>query len=230
MLDWLLAFYLLIVMPCMQMWRSFHQKDTAAPARTAGYRKMTGKMLVLLALLACSCWQAGRGPAALGLDVPLSAAGMWGLAIALVLLLALFVGHKWYASRLDDARRKRMFKEIKSNKMMPRSARELAEFAPAVVLVSVGWELLYRGFLLLLLTPVVGTAGAIVLAALAYGFGHGYEKTSQLVGSIVSAFLFTLAFYFTQSLWWLMLLHAGLPLFGAISMVAACRDDALAGA
>jgi membrane protease YdiL (CAAX protease family) len=93
-----------------------------------------------------------------------------------------------------------------------------------VVLVSLGWELLYRGFLLMLLTPVTGAATAIILAALAYGIGHGYEKPSQLIGSIVSAFLFTLAFYYTQSLWWLILLHIGLPLFGAINVVKACRS------
>ncbi|HEX8613589.1 MAG TPA: CPBP family intramembrane glutamic endopeptidase [Telluria sp.] len=230
MLDWLLAFYLLMILPCTQMWHSFYRKGKPLQARTTGYRKTAAKMAVMLALLAVSCWQAGRGLGALGLDIPVSTAGLWGLAITVLLLMGLYVGNKLVTSRLDSARRKDMLAQAKANEKMPRTARELAEFAPMVVLVGVGWELLYRGFLLMLLTPVLGSAAAVILAALAYGIGHGYEKTSQLIGSIVSAFLFTLAFYFTQSLWWLILLHIGLPLFGAISVVAAYRGEKLIGA
>jgi membrane protease YdiL (CAAX protease family) len=73
-------------------------------------------------------------------------------------------------------------------------------------------QLLYRGFLMLVLTP-----GAVILAALAYGAGHGYKSRGQFAGSIVSAFLFTIGYVLTGSLWWLMLLHMGLPLFGLIS-------------
>ncbi|NHZ93265.1 CPBP family intramembrane metalloprotease [Massilia sp. CCM 8733] len=225
MLDWLLAAYLLIILPCTQMWRSFYQKGKPVQARTAGYRKTVVQMIGLLAVLVASCWQAGRGPAALGLDMPVSRTGMWGLGMTVLLLVALYVGNKLYTSRLDSARRKDVLDQIKANEKMPRTPRELAEFVPTVVLVSTGWELLYRGFLLMLLTPLTGAVGAIILAALAYGIGHGYEKKSQLLGSIVSALLFTLAFYFTQSLWWLILLHIGLPLFGAISVVTAYRGE-----
>ncbi|RSZ60722.1 CPBP family intramembrane metalloprotease [Massilia atriviolacea] len=224
MVDWLLAFYLLIVLPCTQMWKSFYRKDRPLRARGAGQWKSAAKMLVMLAVLGLSCWQSGRGAAALGLDMPVSAAGKWGLGFAALLFAGLYLGQKLYASGLDGVRRAQMLKQIRENDKMPRSPRELAAFVPVVVLVGAGWELLYRGFLLMLLTPVAGTAGAVILSALAYGIGHGYEKKSQFIGSIVSAFLFTLAFYFTQSLWWLIVLHIGLPLYGAISVVAAYRD------
>lgn len=225
MLDWLLAFYLLLILPTKQMWQSFHRKTKPAQARTTGYRKNTVKMVILLAMLCLACWQAGRGPAALGLDIPVSMAGMWGLGIAGILLVALYVSANVSTSRFDGAQRQEMLERIKSNDHMPRTGRELAGFVPMIALVSTGWELLYRGFLLLLLTPLVGAAAAIILAALAYGLAHGYEKKSQLVGSIVSAFLFTLAFYYTQSLWWLILLHIGLPLFGAVNVVAVSRGE-----
>jgi hypothetical protein len=35
---------------------------------------------------------------------------------------------------------------------------------------------------------------------------------TQLIASILSAFVFTVAYALTQSLWWLMVIHAGLPL------------------
>jgi membrane protease YdiL (CAAX protease family) len=72
----------------------------------------------------------------------------------------------------------------------------------------VGWEILYRGFLLWFLSPYIGIAGAICLASFAYGLARGYQGRRQLVGSIASAFAFTVAFAITRSLWWLMLLHA----------------------
>jgi len=78
--------------------------------------------------------------------------------------------------------------------------------------VTGGWEVLYRGFLLLVLTPVIGLPLAIAASALAYGIGHGYENPKQLIGSIISAFFFTIAYAWTQSLWWLILVHVFIPL------------------
>lgn len=77
--------------------------------------------------------------------------------------------------------------------------------------MTAGWEILYRGFILLL-TPNTGLPIAITISALAYGIAHGYRSPKQLIASIVSAFAFTIAYALTHSLWWLIVIHAGLPL------------------
>jgi len=78
--------------------------------------------------------------------------------------------------------------------------------------MTAGWEVLYRGFLLQLLPPIIGLPFAIVASALAYGIAHGYKNPKELIASIISAFIFTIAYAWTHSIWWLILIHVGLPL------------------
>ena len=77
--------------------------------------------------------------------------------------------------------------------------------------------MLYRGFLLWWLTPLVGIIGAVVLASLAYGLAHGWKSRWEGLGSIASAFLFTIGFAVTGSLWWLIAIHTGLPLIALLA-------------
>ena len=83
---------------------------------------------------------------------------------------------------------------------MPRTGTELWQFMLMTFVLGAGWELLYRGFLLLVLAPMAGIAGAVILSSLAYGLAHGYQGPKQLAASIASAFVFTIGFALTQSL------------------------------
>lgn len=76
--------------------------------------------------------------------------------------------------------------------------------------------MLYRGFLLAVLIPHIGALAAISSAALAYGLAHGYKSPRQLIGT-VAAFIFTIAYYLTESLWWPMLIHAGMGMLVALA-------------
>lgn len=98
--------------------------------------------------------------------------------------------------------------------MLPRTAVELRWATVFVVAAGTGWEILYRGFLLWVLIPLIGVVGAVCVAAIAYGLAHGFKSRGQLIGSLGMSFAFTVAFALTGSLWWLMLLHvfAGAPL------------------
>jgi membrane protease YdiL (CAAX protease family) len=46
-------------------------------------------------------------------------------------------------------------------------------------MLGAGWELLYRGFLLLVLTPSIGAWGAVAVSGLSYGAAHGYKNPKQ---------------------------------------------------
>jgi len=91
---------------------------------------------------------------------------------------------------------------------------DLAYSVVLALLIGCGTELLFRGFLYGFFAPLIGQIGALVVAALAYGLGHGSRTTGQAVGSVVSAFAFTIAFALTGSLWWLMLVHTAVGLSG----------------
>jgi membrane protease YdiL (CAAX protease family) len=220
MLNILLPIYLLIVAPALNMWRSLRPKSDKPPRPLMlRYWSMRWHVLILLGVLWAGAWQAGYTPRQIGFDLPLSGAGAWGLGFAVLLLGGLSVAgsvierRKTPQARFDDDR-----KLLDSSFPWPRTGVQALAFAASMSLVTAAWEILYRGFVLLLLTPGTGLPIAIAVSALAYAIGHGYKDPKQLMASIVSAFVFTIAYALTHSLWWLIVIHAGLPLT-AVPMV-----------
>jgi membrane protease YdiL (CAAX protease family) len=215
--DSILALYLIVFLPARQLWKSFHQSKAARNSRAQRYLKSMVEISIPLLILATDWVWLGRSPAALGLDLPVSTAGLWGLGVAALLLLGLGVAGPIWERKLDDRKRAAYLVQIQGNDSLPRTRVELRIFLVMALLLGTGWELLYRGLLLAALPPLTGTAGAVILSAIAYGLAHGYENPKQLAASIVSAFVFTIGFVLTQSLWWLMLAHVGLAMLGPIS-------------
>jgi len=214
MLNILLAAYLLIVSPAFNLWRSLRPISNKPPrSLMLRYWSMSWQPLILLAILWAGSWQAGYSLRDIGFDIPLSKAGLWGLCIAVLLL-----GGLWLVAKVIE-RRKTPEANVESERKVldssfpwPRSGSEILAFIISISIMTATWEILYRGFVLLLLTPYTGLPFAIAISALAYGIGHGYTNPKQLLVSIVSAFVFTIAYAMTHSLWWLIVIHAGLPL------------------
>lgn len=225
MLNNLLAVFLLVIFPALNLWRSLRPKSDKPPRPLLRrYWTMSWHSLALLGVLWVGASQAGYTLDDLGFDIPLSSAGAWGLGFAVLLLAGLWVagsiieGRKTPQARAEDER-----KMLESPLPWPRDRAETLAFATSMLIMTGGWEVLYRGFLLLLLTPVTGLPLAIVASALAYGIGHGYKNPKQLIASVISAFVFTIAYAWTQSLWWLILIHAGLPLSAVPAVIRAQR-------
>ena|SRR5471030_2305741 len=217
MLNSFLAIYLLIIAPSLNMWRSLRQKNDKVPrAPMLRYWSMSWQSLVMLGVLLAGSWQAGYTVRDIGFDIPLSNAGAWGLCFSVLLLgglsiAGLIIERRYTAEDLAHNERKL----LDSPFPWPRTGVETVAFVVSMTLMTAGWEILYRGFILLFLTPSVGLPIAVAVSAFAYGIGHGYQSPKQLLASIVSAFVFTIAYASTNSLWWLIVIHAGLPL-GAV--------------
>jgi membrane protease YdiL (CAAX protease family) len=218
MFELLFAFYLVIVMPARALWRSFRPRPPGPPdppaPRLRGYWRRGRYIGLLLAVLCAVEWQAGRTLADLGLDIPLSRAGAWGLIGAVGVLTVLHVAGLLWERRMTPAARAAQARKLEDGMPWPVTRAETAGFVAWMVLMCTAWEVLYRGFLLLVLAPLCGVPLATVAAALAYGAGHGYKSRAQFIGAIVSAFVFTLAYVWTGSLWWLILIHVVMPLAG----------------
>lgn len=208
--ELLLSLYLLLVLPAHALWRS-RQAPRERPRMAVYWSNIVRLALLLLALGACAIWS-GYTARQMGVAWPPGTAGQWGLVAAVVALAALHIGGTLYERRMPAEKRAAGEAKMREQQTLPRTRREMALFAVLSVLLGAGWELLYRGFLLLVLTPLTGVAGAVTLSALAYGSGHGYNGLKPFIGSIVAAFAFTLAYVWTGSLWWLMVIHIALPL------------------
>lgn len=217
-LELIFAAYLVLYVPVRQIWKSLGAKKPVAAALKAEryWRSVRWAGALLLALAGVTAY-AGRSLADLGLDFPVSAAGQWGLAAMGVLILAGGVVVFMVEKTLNAETFAEFTAKTGDNDLMPRAGTDVLPFVVMMVALGAAWELLYRGFLMLVLAPLTGTAGAVLLAAVAYGAAHGYSSRGQFIGSIVCAFLFTIAYVLTGSLWWLMVLHIGVPLFGLVS-------------
>ena len=209
--ELLLTLYLLLVLPAHAIWRSRKASTGERPRLKIYWSNILRLAWLLLALAACAAWY-GYTAQQMGLAWPPGTAGTWGLVAALAGLALMHVGGTWYERRMTEDKRAAMNARMREDKTMPATARELGVFTVLAVLLGAGWELLYRGFLLLVLTPVTGLAVAVALSALAYGAGHGYRGWKPFCASMASALAFTLAYVWTGSLWWLMVIHIALPL------------------
>lgn len=225
MLNNLLAVFLLFIFPSLNLWISLRPKKDKPPrALLRRYWSMSWQSLALLAVLWVGSAQSGYALRDLGFDIPLSHTGAWALGFAVLLLTGLLVaGHIIEHRKTPEARAKSENEILDSPMPWPRNTTEVLAFATSMFIMTAGWEVLYRGFLLLLLTPIIGLPLAVVASALAYGIGHGYKNPKQFLASIISAFVFTIAYAWTHSLWWLILIHVGLPLLMVPGVIRTSR-------
>ena len=158
----------------------------------------------------------GRPFAELGLDWPVGLRGRVGFgldAIAMILLtLQLARLRTLDADKLDKARA-----TLKRIKIAPRSLGELAVFILVAITAGVWEELLYRGFLLWFLTPTAGLAGAVAISSAIFGLGHAYQGWRGALTTGLVGLVFALLYVASGSLWWLMLAHAMVDIYGGIA-------------
>lgn len=210
-LDWILLAALVLVLPAEALWNTVARRER--PTRPLSSRLLRSLRLVavLLAFLFLIWWLESRSPELLGLDVPISTAGLIGLAASTLILGALAAAILLKKPGGGDAKPEAQLE------MLPKTRLETVLFVLFGFAAGIGWELLYRGYLLWALTPLVGTVAAVIVAAIAYGLGHGSRDTRSLIGATIASFLFTIAYALTGSLWWLILLHSGLPMLGLLA-------------
>ena len=230
MLNTVLAGYLLVVAPGLALRRSLMpQRDGQLRTPMSRYWSMCWPVLVMLGVLWIG-WRQGHYTARdIGLDVPLSSAGAWGLGFAVLLMASLSVIGKIVERRHAPERRaENECKLLDAAFPWPRTGTEALVFAASTLLVTAGWEILYRGFILFLLTPGTGLPIAVAISSLAYGVAHGFKSSRQLIASIVCALGFTAPYAMTRSLWWLIVLHASLPLTAVPAALRAHRRSVTA--
>ena len=206
MLDHLLTACLLGLVPAYALGKQWATRGKPPTSKTVRYLQATLLAALLSSILALDWLAAGRSPSMLGLQWPPPIAGWIGLGIALVILAGLSVG--MWAEKTAGKRPQ----TDETAALLPDTKAELWLFVVFSLVIGTAWEVLFRGYLIWALEPRLTTAGAVAAAAAAYGLAHGFKSLRQFLGSLLAALLFTTAYVLTRSLWWLMLIHAGLPL------------------
>lgn len=182
-------------------------------ARLRAYlRGLVGSWAV--AALAVALWgRRGGTPAGLGLAPPgdrgdLVVLGLaLGMAALMVADLRRILGS---AGARADARRQLASVEG----LLPHTPAELRTFRALAVTAGVTEEVVYRGWLLAVLTPLVGVWLAVPLAAAAFGVAHAYQGRVGVLRSAGFGLVAGAAFAVTGNLWGLILAHTVVDLMG----------------
>lgn len=169
--------------------------------------------IATLWILGTACWFVGSregGAAALGLvGIPVAPFVLWtlGLATAGLLVIGLFHGVAlWWGLADSDL----------LVQLLPRSGRERGVFALLSLAAGSGEELAFRGYLIPVLTPLLGVAGAATLSSAVFGVVHAYQGALGVVRTGLMGGVLAWGFLASGSLWPAIVAHTLIDLVAGI--------------
>lgn len=160
---------------------------------------------VSLLALGAAAWAVGRrhgGSAAVGLvPLPWTALAGWTLALVVAGLAATAAFRRLgMALGLGEAELLRA--------LLPRTGREKAAFVGLSGAAGVGEELAYRGYVIGVLSGVLGGFGAAVASSLVFGVLHAYQGILGILRTATLGGILAWGFLASGSLWPAMAAHA----------------------
>jgi membrane protease YdiL (CAAX protease family) len=98
--------------------------------------------------------------------------------------------------------------------LLPRDDADEASFRVLSVTAGICEEVLYRGFALAVLTPLVGVIGAVIGSSIGFGLGHAYQGSGGFLKTTAVGLVMAGLVLLAGSLWVAMVLHAAVDLNG----------------
>lgn len=202
--DGIMTGLLVFAVPIYAAWR----KTRPEAPKIALYQR--GLMLAYALLLPFGViwWWEGRSPAEFGLNWPLRMVDLVLIALALAALILLTIVGRIAGRKASPQR--------PTPHLLPGTSVEIGWYLAMIISLGIIWEVLYRGYLQRSLGAVLGLWPAVLISALAYGLAHGIKSRQQMIGSLISALIFSTAYALSHSLWWLIIIHSGLPFVGLV--------------
>lgn len=101
--------------------------------------------------------------------------------------------------------------------LIPRTGPERAVFAGLSVVAGLGEEIVYRGYLIAVLTPAFGEPWtAVALSSAAFGLLHAYQGALGMVRTGLLGLAFAASLVWTGTLWPAVAVHALVDLVGGL--------------
>jgi membrane protease YdiL (CAAX protease family) len=212
--DAILLAALAVVAPAYSCYAGVRIAGGRAPERIPAYGR-TMLSLWLIALTMLFVWShLGRPFVSLGLLVPFDARSVFG-AVLCVLMLAFMNGQWRVVRRLGPEKLARLGASFgRAIAILPHSRREYGWFLALSVTAGICEELLYRGYLVAVASPLLTLAGAVVAGAAIFGFGHAYQGAIGIVKTAGAGLFLGVVYVATGSLLWPVILHALLDVQG----------------
>jgi hypothetical protein len=207
LLDILLIVILCILLPTLRMTRHLWGAQVKIGETLPRIYFNLALIGFPLALLAWDWAMAGRSVRELGLAVPVPLRGQIGFVVAGAIIVVLLIRARAQTLKRNPQKAATRCAQLEDAGMLMHTPAELRAIGALAFVQGFGAGIPFRGFLLWGLVPIAGIAGAVVIAATAYGIGHGSRSWERVLVSSLTAYAFTIAYAVTHSLWWLMLLH-----------------------
>ena len=147
----------------------------------------------------------GRPYSALGLDPHIDLRGWLGFGVAI--LLAGNLVHTAFVKTLSPEQIATLQAKLDDTRIAPKTPTEFALFPLLILTSSTMEELLFRGFLFWVITPVAGLWGAVAISTAVFGLGHIYQGWSGVLRTGGIGLGLGVGYALTHSLWWLILAH-----------------------
>jgi membrane protease YdiL (CAAX protease family) len=213
--DQALLAFAVVFMPAMSVIAGRQLVRSDGASLIPRYWFTFGRGWLAVAAVVAVWWFAQRAFAQLGLDFPIGFRGQVGFLVTAVVAVVA----AWQIRRLrklTDEEVDKALSRIGYLKIVPRNRAELSVFLLVALTAGVWEELVYRGFLLWLLAPIIGVPGAIGASAVIFGIGHAYQGIRGVIATALVGLVFALLYAWTASLWWLMLAHALIDVYGGM--------------
>jgi membrane protease YdiL (CAAX protease family) len=174
--------------------------------RSRRWVRIVEVVIVPVAIATVCVWQ-HRPPELLGLGPPTSTPALiaLGLGIAWSIGIAAICWSDVRHSRTcEDCRREFHEDTLKTYGRTPADLRRFPLYVGA--LQAITEEVIFRAFLIWVLTPLLGTIGAVIAAALCFGIAHAATLRWAFFATGVGLVLGTV-YALTESLWGIMIAH-----------------------
>lgn len=175
-------------------------------ARRAEYRATIFFLWMFAALAAAVALERGHSAAELRL-VPPTGLGLVISIVAIVATVILFLlQRRQVATPAGHAALRKAIAPLAW--FLPHDAADRALFRPLSVTAGITEEWLFRGWLLAVLTPLVGIVGAIAVSSTLFGLAHAYQGVGGIVKTGLVGLVFAGLAWSTGSLWAPIAVHA----------------------
>jgi membrane protease YdiL (CAAX protease family) len=180
------------------------------------YLRTMARGWFVVALIALD-WHLTRRPSSvLGLDIPPGPGGRLGLVLVTIIALAMIFVLLNLRRFIKPERHDALRTQMRHIKILPRTTVELIVFLGVAITAGIWEELLYRGFLIWFLGSHFGVVAAVAVSVVLFGIGHIYQGWRGAMNATTLGFLFTVAFVASGSLWWVMVAHALVDIYGGL--------------
>lgn len=207
-------------------------KTEGSALRIRAYHMSTVTQWVLCVLVLAIWFAFERAPKDIGFYAPMTLRFWGGIAIA-ILVTAILLYQVVMVRRSADQRQQMLEEMDRLMPFLPHSKADLRAFIPLAITAGVVEEILFRGYLIWLLSQWMNIAAASAFALILFTAAHAYQGSRGMIRVALMGLVLTGVFLLSRSLIPAILLHISADLIGGVmSKMAVTREnvDEMAGA